>query len=84
LAAPRERSDDAYFAPLAELKLNSKTELYLGLINLTDGVEGTGAKMSTADAVVSNYGIATECGFGRRPPETILALLDLHRVAANL
>jgi hypothetical protein len=84
LPVPRDRSDDAYFAPLTELKLNSKTELYLGLIHLTDGVEGTRARMSAADAVVSNYGIATECGFGRRPPETILALLDLHRVAANL
>jgi hypothetical protein len=84
LPVPRDRSDDAYFAPLTALKLNPKTELYLGLIHLTDGAAGARTRMSAADKVVANYGIATECGFGRRPPETILALLDLHRVAANL
>jgi hypothetical protein len=84
LPVPRDRSDNAYFAPLTDLEIKPKTELYLGLIHLTDSVEGTRQRMSAADTVVSNYGIATECGFGRRPPNTILSLLDLHRAAANL
>jgi len=84
LPVPRDRSDAAYFAPLADLKLNPRTELYLGLVHLTDGLEGTGRRMAAADGFVSDYGIATECGFGRRPPETILALLDLHKAAAKL
>ncbi|MDF2120260.1 hypothetical protein PY365_32340 [Roseiarcaceae bacterium H3SJ34-1] len=84
LPVPRERSDAAYFAPLADLKLNPGTELYLGLIHLTDGLEGTKRRMAAADRFVADYGIATECGFGRRPPETILALLDLYQAAAKL
>jgi len=84
LPVPRDRSDAAYFAPLGALQLSPETELYLGLIHLTDGLEGTRRRMSAADAVISGYGIATECGFGRRPPETILALLDLYQATAKL
>ena len=84
LPVPRDRSDAAYFAPLAALQLSPETELYLGLIHLTDGLEGTRRRMSAADAVITGYGIATECGFGRRPPETILALLDLYQATAKL
>ena len=84
LPVPRNRSDVEYFAPLADLKMSQDTELYLGLIHLTDGLEGTKQRMSAANTIVTNYGIATECGFGRRPPETILALLDLHQAAAKL
>jgi hypothetical protein len=32
---------------------------------------------------VTGFGIATECGMGRRPPETISGLLDLHRELAH-
>jgi hypothetical protein len=31
---------------------------------------------------VTDFGIATECGFGRRPPETVPGLIDLHREVA--
>lgn len=81
---PRDRVDHAFFAPLAQLKLNPATELYLGLIHFTDGVEGTRQRMTASNSVITNYGVATECGFGRRPPETILQLLDLHRTIAEL
>ncbi len=84
LPVPRDRSDQAYFSPLAGLDLNPATELYLGLIHLTDGVTGAEHRIAAADTVVSRYGVATECGFGRRPPDTILALLDLHRAVATL
>ena len=40
--------------------------------------------MAAADAHVSAYGVATECGFGRRDPETIPDLLKIHaEVAAD-
>jgi hypothetical protein len=81
---PRDRSDDAYFAPLKGLKLGRDTELYLGLIHLTDGVEGAKRRMAAAKHAVADFGIATECGFGRRPPETIPRLLELHREVATL
>jgi len=33
MPVPRERSDDAYFAPLSNLQLGPETELYLGLVH---------------------------------------------------
>ena len=83
LPVPRDRDDDAYFAPLADRKLHPETELYLGLVHLTDGVEGTNRRIATARRVVPEFGVATECGFGRRPPETIPRLLELHTEVAD-
>lgn len=78
LPVPRDRDDDAYFAPLRELKLAPETELYLGLVHFTDGAEGTRRRVAAAQRTVPSFGVATECGCGRRPPETIPALLQLH------
>jgi hypothetical protein len=78
LPVPKERDDSAYFAPLKGLKLGPETKLYLGLVHDSDGVEGTRRRMAMADRFAKDYGIATECGFGRRPAESIPALLDLH------
>ena len=72
------RNDDAYFAPLLDLKLDPCTKLFLGLVHDTDGVEGTQKRIAVAERFVRNFGIATECGLGRRPPETIPALLRVH------
>jgi hypothetical protein len=84
LPVPREREDTAYFTPLRGLVVDKKTELFLGLIHLTDGVDGAKRRMASANRTVGNYGVATECGFGRRRPDTILSLLDLHRAVAAL
>jgi hypothetical protein len=78
MPVPRDRSDDAYFAPLARLRLKPKTELSLGLVHYTDGVAGTRRRLATAERHVQRFSIATECGFGRRDPETIPALLRIH------
>jgi hypothetical protein len=80
---PRDRSDVAYFRPLVSLKRDKIRELYVGLIHLTDGVEGALRRLKAAKEVIADFGLATECGFGRRPPETILALLELHREVAQ-
>ena len=79
MAVPRERSDDPYFQPLEGLKLPSTTKLILGLVHHTDGVEGGRKRMQAADRYVTDYDIATECGFGRRDPDTIPDLLRIHR-----
>jgi hypothetical protein len=84
IPVPRGRDDDAYFAPLRELKLKPDTELYLGLVHLTDGLEGTKRRVAAAKRVVKDFGVATECGFGRRSPGTIPGLLELHREIAEL
>jgi hypothetical protein len=83
MPVPRDRDDESYFSPLRNLQLKSGTELYLGLIHLTDGIEGAKRRVAAAERVVSNFGVATECGFGRRPPETVPELLRLHRAAAQ-
>jgi hypothetical protein len=44
----RNRNDDAYFAPLRRLTPHPETELYLGLVHFTDGVEGTRRRIATA------------------------------------
>lgn len=84
LPVPRGRSDDAYFRPLAGLELDPRTELYLGLLHLTDGVAGTRRRIEAASRVVPAFGIACECGMGRRPPETIPELIRLHAQCAAL
>lgn len=83
MPVPRDRNDDAYFAPLADLKLQAGCELYLGLVHLTDGLDGAKGRLSAAQSVRNEFGIATECGFGRRAAETIPGLLALHAEIAT-
>jgi hypothetical protein len=84
MPVPRNRADDVYFAPLQQLRLRPETELCLGLIHYTDGVEGTKRRIETASRHVSHFSIATECGFGRRDPGTISELLRIHAAVADL
>lgn len=79
LPVPIDRTDHGYFAPLADLELHPETELFLGLLHLDDGVEGAQRRIEAARKVVPRFGVATECGFGRRPPKTVVELLELHR-----
>ena len=83
LPVPRDRDDDAYFVPLANLAVGAETEIYLGLVHYTDGVTGTQRRIATAERHIQNFGIATECGFGRRDPATIPDLLKLHTEVAS-
>ncbi|HEY6721015.1 MAG TPA: hypothetical protein VI363_05190, partial [Burkholderiales bacterium] len=78
MPVPVERSDEAYFAPLQDLNLRRETKLFLGLVHDSDGVEGTRRRVAAAAKYASDFGIAAECGFGRRPPETIPNLLRIH------
>lgn len=78
LPVPRDRDDDAYFQPLAALRLAPLTELYLGLLHLTDGTDGARRRIAAARAHAPCFGVATECGLGRRPAATVAPLLALH------
>lgn len=78
MPVPRDRTDKDFFRPFEQLWLGPETRLYLGLIHLTDGVEGAAARYAAASKYLDGFGVATECGFGRRDPSTILDLLDLH------
>lgn len=83
MPVPVDRTDEDYFRPLENLKLDSETELYLGLVHVTDGVEGTRQRIAAASKLVSDFGVATECGFGRRPPETVPELMEIHAQVAE-
>ena len=84
MPVPRNRTDDRYFEPLKRLQRSPATELSLGLVHFTDGVEGAKARMATARKYVPDFSIATECGFGRRRPETIPELLRIHAEVARV
>ena len=77
MPVPHERDDDAYYAPLADLRLPGETELYLGLLHAGD--DGAPRRIAAARAHVDGFGIATECGWGRGGAAAVAGLLELHR-----
>lgn len=81
MPVPHNRDDTAYFEPLNEL--NDQPHLFLGLVHVQDGVEGTVRRIRAAQQYRNNFGISTECGFGRRDPATIPDLIDVHARAAE-
>lgn len=84
MPVPRNRDDSDYFAPLNDLNIGD-SKLYLGLVHYSDGVEGTLNRVKAARQFAPDFGIATECGFGRRQKDTIPELLRIHReVSASL
>ncbi|MEM7300385.1 MAG: hypothetical protein AAF468_04810 [Pseudomonadota bacterium] len=84
MPVPIERDDETYFRPLSEIKLKPGCELFLGLIHEQDGIEGTTKRIETAKKFRPEFGIATECGLGRRDPTIIPDLLKLHTDLSNL
>ncbi len=83
MPVPKNRSDDQYFAPLKNLNVPKTTEVFLGLIHMTDGIDGARKRMDAAQRFLPQFGVATECGFGRRPAATVRDLLALHKAAAT-
>lgn len=85
MPVPRDRSDEAYYQPLQNLRLHSETTLYLGLVHYEPGdqiraaIEEAQQKIDIAHRFTDAFGIATECGMGRRTTETVLSLLQIHR-----
>lgn len=84
MPVPRGRKDAGYFKALQKLDVHPQTEIYLGLLHYTDGVEGSAERIRVARQFHTEFGLATECGFGRRPAETIPGLLQIHSECAKL
>ena len=80
---PRDRTDDGYFQPLQDLDIDRDIELYLGLIHHDDEA-GDAARIDTARKFLDEFGISTECGWGRTDPARVPGLLDSHRKQARL
>jgi hypothetical protein len=84
LPVPIDRDDAAYFAPLADLRRQSETEIYLGLVH-PDGVDGARRRATAAQPYVTDFGVAEECGLGRGHRDTMRARLSVTaRVAAAI
>jgi hypothetical protein len=83
LPVPKGRTDDAYFAPLKNLRLRPETELYLGLIHHNDAA-GDAARLAAARRYARVDGVGTECGMARGDPARLPALLAAHVRAAEL
>lgn len=74
---PKDRDDVAYFKPLGDLKASKDTRLYLGLVHPNDKA-GTLQKIKAAQEVVQReFGVSTECGLGRTPPEELDSILQI-------
>ncbi len=82
MPVPKDRTDDAYFRPLAGLNLAAETALQLGLIHHDDGA-GDCARIEAARKVVPAFGVAAECGWGRTDPQRVPSLLASHRQAVE-
>jgi len=86
---PQNRDDEAYFAPLRDLRTGPETELYFALVpyHPAEQPDGTVAEqvrlidvnLAESSAGSRDWGICTECGMGRVAAEDTAALLDLHR-----
>jgi hypothetical protein len=83
LPVPKPRTDDAFFAPLAGLRLPPETELYLGLVH-RDDMAGNAARLAAARRHAQVNGVATECGMARGDPERFPELLEAHVRTAEL
>ena len=82
MPVPRDRSDTAFFEPLADLALKGGTALYLGLVHEGDP-EGNARKLAEARKFATVAGIAAECGLGRGDPDTLTDILEQHRLLAK-
>ncbi len=67
MPVPKGRTDDAYFAPLGDLRLHPESELYLGLIH-HDEPAGDAARLAAARRHARVAGVAAECGMARGDP----------------
>jgi len=78
-------SHDTHYAPLKNLNVG-KARVYLGVIDSSDGVPGAMRRIGLAQRHLADFGVATACGWGRRPlPENVSDLIALNRdVAAAL
>jgi hypothetical protein len=72
-----DRSDDAFFAPLANLQPRG-TRIYLGVIH---NMERFAERVAAARKYLPEFGLAAYCGLGRTPASQMPAMLDEHREA---
>jgi hypothetical protein len=84
MPVPIERDDATYFEPLKTMQLPVETQLFLGLMHLSDGLEGAQRRVAAAKTAVPHFGVSTECGMRLIPQAGFAAYLALQRDVARL
>jgi len=75
-----DRSDEAFFAPLADLRPGG-TKIYLGMVH---NMTGFTDRLAAARKFLPEFGLGAFCGFGREAPETLPTILSDHLKAAEI
>ncbi|MBT5050357.1 MAG: hypothetical protein HOM58_17790 [Rhodospirillaceae bacterium] len=81
---PTTERSGAYFDPLDHLTLRDETALFLGVIHDDDGMAVTQHQIAMARQRVANFGVACECGLSEIAADDVSAILDKHRLAAQI
>jgi hypothetical protein len=84
LTVPQSVRDEAYFAPLADLRVEDVTELYFALVPYHPAEQPAGTTEEQVRLIDERlrgreWGICTECGMGRVEREDVLPMLDCYR-----
>lgn len=82
---PRAAEPERYLAPYRELRLPQATALYLGVVDIADGIEGTKRRIEAAQSVLPAFGVSTVCGLAADfySRANALAILDLYAAVAE-
>lgn len=75
-----DRSDDAFLAPLADLRAEG-ARVYLGVIH---NMERFPDRVAAARKYLADFGVAAYCGFGRVAPSELPGVLEDHLKAIEL
>ncbi len=79
---PQGRTEPEFYEPLRSLNVSADTRIFLGLVFQGDP-DGDQARIAVAKQYFDDFGVATECGWGRTDPENVPGLLASHRKAAE-
>lgn len=83
IPVPREHTDPTYLEPLRHWIGGQTGQLSIGLIH-HGSEQGNRTRIAAAQSTVPEFGIASECGWGRSKPARRLGSLHGHRAAAEL
>lgn len=84
MPVPIEWTEARYYEPLARLTERPGMALYLGLLHDQDGAAGAEVRIHLARRYRADFGLAMECGFGRRKPATLPGVFAVHAAGLRL
>jgi SAM-dependent methyltransferase len=80
---PSTSTEAQYLAPVAGVIRRPETEFYLGLVHVGEPIERLMQRISGAAQILPEFGIATECGWGRSGRQAVEQLIDLLKATSQ-